>query len=323
MGSLSGGLSFFHPIPPWEDRCREARQRAGLTDSPLTVLAFSSVQQALIECVLALSQLYSHKTELALAVDTGPYWGSLGSDAMRLGLRSHLLSTGAMATALNEKKVQAKGLLVSMSCVDDPVVDLLYSQDWLSKVRSEKSFTLQVVHRPELFQARLAELTAYEALIHPTGPTTAVAVLGDRMRVVPFVAPTLMNSGGGTVSSAEVSPVPFPPDEEEALRGDVDAQLLLPRRTRVGDRCCLWWEDLDGSAVIQLLVRRGFPASGGMALSPSAWPLLHKWDWLEQQGLTPQQLRGAVVFNTVGVQWLRNNREAISEVLQEIRRMQG
>jgi hypothetical protein len=290
----------------WSQLNTQIRERLGLDTFPGHVLTFQSPYHGVMEATIALSQLFSHKTELVMVPETGPYWRKLASDCTRLGLRTHLIPTANCAQSVGQK-FQTKNILAAFTCADDPMLGYLYDTAWCESLKTEKTFCVRVVHNPSQIQKVIrGDVGPYEGYLLVIAASLTVAILGERLRVLPFVAPHLSwdTSALQRVVDGFLRWEASSHSNEQIVRdfeswaSSIGATALIQSQPRIYDRYVVQWPDLDGSALRDILVQqKGYRSDQVETLSFCRWPLTQKFDWLLEQGYSVESLRGSLIVS--------------------------
>ena len=283
-----------------------------------------------------------------MPAECGPYWRKLAADSTRLGLRSHVVPSKDITLILGQK-VHGKNLLVAWTSADDPMLASQYADAWMHPLASEKVFCIRVVHfmTPEL-RATLANLNPYEGYILDVKPWLSIGVFGDRMRVLPFIAPhcgwssylthnpkgsDASSSAGSDGSQATLEDFTTLQDavsenkelivKFESKIKELNGEPLVSNDLRRWNRACVTFPNMDGSSIRDLILESKLEWSLNLeTLSPCRWPMAQKFDWLSEQGLTASQLRGSLL---VAVNLLSSTEfwNALNHATAKIREIQG
>lgn len=254
-----------------------------------------------------------------------------------------LAREGYKVTAVTEQQLAAPDDLLAglgretlcfVLSLEDPVLGLKSnSETLLEGLREKKIFTLLISHSTHFYEPPPVEVLRTEARLHGLEAGLTLGFLGARFKFAPFLAEGLpwesldIESVKSRYGSALLN------DQVEALESSqiLGCETPFRERARLKDRALLFWRDLDGHAVIELLSEKlgiALPSvrQGGAleTLSLSRWGGVLTMKWAEKAfALNPLQVRGSVIVHQDLLSQHADLKDRLEEVVKEIYQMQG
>lgn len=236
--------------------------------------------------------------------------------------------------ALTEK--MGRETLCVLLSVDDPVFGLRAPIDgFLSALRDKKVFCVLVSHSAHAYQAPPEEVLRQEAHLHSFGYGLTLGFLGARFKLgsimsegLPWGEDTRQRLDAiKETYSAPLNETLISAFEEDPPKGSC---AIHSERDRIRDRAVLVWEDIDGHALMQLLLEKlgqdYFPPGQSClveTMSLSRWGGITTMNWLESYGLTPRQVRGSLILDAYLLEKQSDLKELIEGCYEEIVSLQS
>jgi hypothetical protein len=159
-----------------------------------------------------------------------------------------------------------------------------------------------VSHHAHHFAQQAPQPKETEVVILSFGSLGAVALFGKRCATLPGVA-------ASTLAWPSSAPKIFPWSEKsenakwvqqvESENWGEGRPLLQKSSSRLSDRALLYWTDLEGEALRQLLIKDcGLNENHLESLSLSRWNEVKLITQFEKRGWSPEIFRGTVIFST-------------------------
>lgn len=285
----------------WDRLGDRLREPLGLTPDE-SARPFAGTPAAVMETVLTLAQIYSHKRSLAWVKGTSPAfdhlipWFSKEAYSIQQGLWPDVRG-GVQAWVDGLKKETAFVLFTE----DHPVTGESWNWDELDNALNEKRiFSIRVSHSG--FLANRDVPRPYSLRICSIAPDLAVAIGGSRWRITPMVANRQAWDIEATVARVKsrwaeaTSPFLIESFEKEFA----EQNWFAGKTDRVLDRAVLAFEDVAGEALLDRLKTKlgtAFPAGAADTSHLCRWDslrLMKNW-WLPPPA--DEKLRGLVVFS--------------------------
>ena len=289
---------------------------------------------ALAELTKGLAKQFPTKKEVLYLKDFDPC------------VEPHVMSLareGYKVTAVSESELQSPEKVVEnlgretlcfVLSIDDPILGLKSnSQELLSQLREKKIFTILVSHNQHFYEAAPQEVERTEAHLHAMKAGLTLGFLGARYKFGAMMAdglpwPEINIEFLKSKYSQSLQVTAVETIEEACPRG---AESVFSEHARIKDRALLFWRDLDGHAVIELLAEKAGqklegPRLGGAldTLSLSRWGGVNTMKWAEKAfGLNALQVRGSVMIHQSWLAEQTDGASSIEEVVSEIYSMQG
>jgi hypothetical protein len=327
-------ITDFDTRETWANLSAELTATFSYKGSETMVKPYLGMYHGLAELTRGLARQFPTKKEILYLKDFDP---TVEPHVMALAREGYKVS------AVNEADLSApesllEGLGRETLCfvlsVDDPVLGLKSKfEKILELLREKKIFTIVVSHSAHFYQDPPQDVLRSEARLHSVSAGLCLGFLGARYKFAPFLAEGLP---WPKISVEEIQKKYRQPLDDSAI-GALEAQSLhgsesiFSESQRVSDRALLFWRDLDGHAVVELLAeklgialmppRQGSPLD---TLSLSRWGGVLTMKWAEKAfALNALQVRGSVIIHQSIVS--RNNDLAtvLKDCVSEIHRLQG
>lgn len=286
------------------------RSQSGLSQhnqkaSNYRVLAYLGVFHALEEIVTGLAKLYPHKRKVLYFTNQSPFFSSVALGLARDGLMVEgVESVEKLKSAI---EISGKELLLVMTAADDLVTaEIFNTHDRNVALKEQKIFNVVVSHQKHIYEPFPETLHPFDIFIHSCGAHNAIAILGERAKINPIVASRINWSSklncdfelyyGSKLPDSRVV-LDFESSELQLDKSQLFKPLFNSAHPRVYDRAVIYWEDLDGSAVIEEMAKAGYLVGSQLETTSSCRWLLNPFKWLKQKGLSDNQLRGLVIVD--------------------------
>ena len=249
------------------ERLREAGQSGGSE-----VHVYQGIGHALVEAVVGASQLYPLKKKVHFFKKMNPYFDAALLPLAKLGYQmiplelEILKNPGEWASALSRED-----LLVLYS-VDDPLLGRTFETRAFEETLREKSLVqIRVSHARHSSEGPAQFTPRYGIYLYSLADSQlAIACLGERARIGAQVADQLFYNDVTDEQLKEfINPTPIDAAEIKAWQTEMakaaSAKILWPDLDqhfdnriygRLCDRALIYWEDMDGHALIDRLATR-------------------------------------------------------------------
>jgi hypothetical protein len=295
-------------IQSWRRQCEVLAEAFSIDLERHDIRIFESMAQATYESVVGLRRLYQLKKKIYFFKNQDPHLEHPLRTMAKEGLILQPLDWGVMKDSSEFiKSLDRESHFVAYS-VDDPVLGFFHETDHMDQSLLEQNiFRIRISYSRHLHSEwpKIDKNTVH-LLGLPDG--RALGFLGDRVKFPPQGVDILdwsnadVRSYQGLKSSAREFPEQVKQFEQ---RSDLGFKPLLSQdKKRIFDRAAVYWPDLDSSAVLELLLTElGIgPAPAGKisqveSLSLSRWGGIKGFEWLVEQGIAKEVLRGALVID--------------------------
>jgi hypothetical protein len=254
------------------------------------VRVYQSVSSALLETVMGVQLLYSHKKQFHHAIGTGTHAEESFLFLAKQGIKSIDVS-GGDAVEIDDKK--------SLFMVND-MDDALTGQIYTPSIIPEKMFHIKISHHIQHYRPTVPEPGDSEILIF-AGENMAIVCLGKRAQSLqPFFSSGLNWSGvpefGGFQAKNENEAWVKKVEKEKWAGGEA---LLLPTQPRIFDRAILYWTGVDAGALRDLMIKGHEIAPDNMeTLSLNRWHETRLVGQFEKRGHSAEILRGTLFLSS-------------------------
>lgn len=267
------------------------------------------VPTALNEGVRGLARLFPHKKALAVVKGSGPWFDPLVVFMATEGYQIQEIPFAETQSGSTWISTLNKDCLMVLHGVDDPITSrILEKPDWLNALQEKKIFSVAVSNAHHHGRPPQGILS-HQLRILSGGNDGALLVVGDRASRIESLVVGIRPSRRSDLEFLRTifaeSVVYREKIETFEKKGWGGSQtILVSGDERVWDRAVLYWNDLDGSAVIDTLATKlkwtlSDPGEEPRLESVSLcrWGGLSGTKWLREQGYTPEQLRGLVIIS--------------------------
>jgi hypothetical protein len=254
------------------------------------VRVYQSVSSALLETVMGIQLLYSHKKQFHHSIGTGTHAEEAFLFLAKQGIKSIDVS-GTEVVEIDDKKS-----LCILSDVDDALTAQIYTQ----RSVPEKLFNIKISHHLQHHRPTPLEPNESEILIY-AGENMAIVCLGKRAQSLhPFFSPGLSWSGISEFDGF------LPKNENEIWVKKVEKEkwaggepLLSPTQERIFDRAILYWPGLDAGALRDLMIKgHETPPESIETLSLNRWHETRLVGQFEKRGHSAEILRGTLFLSS-------------------------
>ncbi len=302
----------------WWDLNETLTKVLGLPAEKVQVRAFKGLHAALCEITQALSIQFPHKKKAYYFKSMDPSLEGAMMALSRMGVQVEALdlslldSTKSGGEKAEEQWAEALSpeTLAVVFSEDDPLLGRLYPVDeFEAHLLKRKIYALRISHSAYRLRPWPEELMRPQLRVYSAHPELALGLTHGKLR---FLTPLAEGQNWQLDLSALNLPQPSKESENRPLVENFEAssvagaQALWPKggALRLYDRALVYWTDMDGEAVIRLLAE-----SMGHSLQPpgqdrlmetaslSRWGGVKTMDWLKEQGLAPEVIRGLVILD--------------------------
>lgn len=272
---------------------------------------YQGVAHALVEICVGLTKLYPLKKKIYYFKNMNPLFEAVLMPLARDGYKLVPLSLDVLHSQDEWlAKLEREDLFVLYSA-DEPLLGRSYDlQKFEEKIKDKNIFKIKVSHGQhfynfdELMKFKLVENN--KAVIYSLARDMAIAVLGERGRVGAITADQLYYRNSYSLDWFQKSRIlDLNKIESFEQKKIADSKpIFKPGDFRVPDRAVIYWQDMDGAAVIDRLAE-----SLNIQLNPpgeeirlettslSRWGGVRTMSFLESQGLSPEIIRGLVIIH--------------------------
>lgn len=297
----------------------DLKAQFGLTEGQNLFLCHS-LAHAVTEAVKGLAQLFPHKTSIAIRRDTSPHVENIAKGFSRDGLQAVSMVASDVSDFDGAIAKMGKNTLLYIAADDDVLTgEIFYNDEFEKKLSDQKIFSLRIAS--DLFHKPLA-LNPYSIWIHEISEDLVLTAFGERVVMERLFFPL-----EGEFYASLQTPQEAKEDKAAIINFEKSCQAfaktpLYNKANRLYDRAVLMFEDVDGSALRDLLLQdvKGLEPHLIETSSLCRWGRLKGVEWLYHQGYTPEQVRGLVVISsqTLGRELTQN----IEGIYRKIKRLQ-
>lgn len=279
-----------------------------------------SLAHAVTEVVKGLAQLFPHKMNIAIRRDTSPHIENIAKGFSRDGLQAVPMTAGDIVDVDGALAKLGKSALIYIAADDDVLTgEIFYSGELEKKLSDQKVFSLRISH--DFFNKPLA-LGPYSIWIHQIAENLVLTAFGERVVMERLFFPL----------EGEFYPWPQAlrkvEENKAAVMGFEEScqtfakTPLYNKVNRLYDRAVLIFEDIDGSALRDLLLQEVGDLKPDFIETSSLcrWGRLKGVEWLYYQGYTLEQVRGLVAISSMalGSELTKN----VERIYRKIKRLQ-
>lgn len=271
----------------WQDLNELTRQTYGFS---YPVRVFQSLPQALVEISLSMHLLYSHKMSFAHSFGLGTHGEAASLFLARQGLKAVEFASDSVPE-FDEKKA-----LFAIADLDDAITGEKYFTNNQARV-NEKMFRVWVSHHGHFHQGLPEEIQSTDVVLFNIKPDFVFAALGMRTQNLnPLVAPTL-NWNIEAPKPIEKKTENKAWVEQVEKEGWASGTPLDISKERFYDRAFLYWQDIEGSALRDLLIKEGIAARDIDSSGFGRWNEPRLLKQFEKRGWSPEVFRGTLAFS--------------------------
>lgn len=267
------------------------------------------------ETVKSLGRLFPHRRRVLYGKNQDPAIETALTILVKDGYELVPISWPDVSSSTWLSEMTRETLAVVCSA-DDPFFALKHdiSLSLLTRAETDKIFVIDVQHHCHREKHwKILPSPFFIEILSLSRNWTCVR-LGDRARISTMITSLLPEPSRGTTTLSlfegwDGLQNPDPGDKEKVLRFEqqkwCDSQPLIENnRLRCFDRAVIYWENLDGHALLYFLAQQlgsslNEPGveSRFETTSLSRWKGLKTMDWLKSYGFTSNQLRGSIIIN--------------------------
>lgn len=282
----------------WLRKTEDLRDLEELFLADGAVRFYKNFEVSLTEAIRSLTQVFPHKKAYAFIRGTYPEVASLS-----VGLSKE----GFLGQEWNLNQIEnvefKKDLLFAVIPEDDPLTGEIFEIEKLcEKLEEKKIFSIRI--SSHLFKHKRLKLAPNSCRICFLGGGFSMTLLGQRFKLENFLlAPAVWSHND--VSQVRSLLKPETVQEElvrhfESKEFDGSKPLLAPGTSRIFDRAAIFWNDLDSSAIRDLIIEDPqwkVRAHLIESTSPCRWTEPRQLEWLHLRGYSPDQVRGCLVVH--------------------------
>lgn len=285
---------------------------------------FQNMSAAVVETVYGLSQLYPMKKKVFFIKNTNPLFDAAVLPLAKMGYIVTGLETSVLERPDDFAAIVDRECLLVLYAVDDPILGRAYDVTRLEAALKEKVIVqVRLSHNAHFYKHYEADDTAVMtdtalpsgagrdiprlgAFIYSLKPEGALVLCGERARFGVLVADQLTPPLGSDLSWLTTPRVAHQEKilDFESRRVAGAHPIFESTALRVFDRAAISWSDLDGYALITRLAERlkiilNKPGHETRleATSLSRWGGVRTMDFLKNQNLSPETIRGLVLID--------------------------
>lgn len=262
------------------------------------------------ETVMGLARSFPHRRQIVYFKDQDPVHDHV---VMALAKEGYEVISLAFEDLSDPEKYLAaltSQTLLFLYSADDPFFALSYQGLGIEEAATAtRTFAVQVSHHSHRQKLWSPLRSPYCIQILSYGGDQSCVRLGEKARIAGLVSPLLKWESADLNDLLQQMATIDPGDktlvksfEEKKIAGG--NPLLSSEQNRYFDRAVIFWEDLDGHALIHFLAEElgeTLQAPGDEnrfeTTSLSRWQGVKTMDWLKKRGLSPAQLRGTVLIH--------------------------
>ena len=274
-----------------------------------TAHLYRGLRHAILEATMGLVRTYPHKTKAYYVRGQTPYF----ERAMRvLAADGFDVQPIDLSTALNQPEwvdqVPSETGFV-LYAWDDPLLGQVYPlEEFQKRLIDKKIFSLEVSHQRHFFQPRPEKIERFQLKLCALEADLAVGLFGARAKISGLSCDSFVWSSSD-IERAKASWVSLVEDQAKVSEFESNlpspAKPLFPKESpRLWDRAAFYFEDIDGFSFVTYLAEAleidlaEAGADGRLeTASLSRWGGVRTMDWLKQQGLSDNQIRGLVLIS--------------------------
>lgn len=241
------------PNEGWENLNAEVKKTLALPDG-VEPRAYLGLSSAIYEITMGTAQFYSHKRSLGFISGRTPHYQGLLPYFYKEGYHIQFKEEETPEKEWVDSLKKDTNLVIS--CEDHPVTGELYDVENLDLILNEKKiFHLRISHHAHL--TRAIENRPYTARICSYNPQVAVAVMGQKFKSPPLMAPGLHWEVSAFMT--QLNKVRESAKENADLIKNFESKLpagfqaYFQHDRRLFDRSLIFADDMGGEALQQFL----------------------------------------------------------------------
>ncbi|MCB0365090.1 MAG: hypothetical protein H6624_10230 [Bdellovibrionaceae bacterium] len=327
-------LTDWRPIEKWNILNRELTEKLLGEESKQEIRLYQGAEHAIWEVTQGLSRLFPHRRKVLYFQYQDPFHDHAIFTLLRDGFEVISLPIDQIDDPKSWQDQIGKDTLMFLYSEDDPILGRRFNFEGVPEICDKnKAFAVKVSHHCHLQDEWLNAESPFAVDIKSFRSDLAVAHLGSKAKIGSAIAPFL------EWEAVDVTPVIDDVQTDfdgfnkkvqglEAAVPGGGQPLWKKGVPRLFDRAVLFWEDMDGHAIIDSLAF----AMGWILQEPgyecrlettslSRWGGLRTMDWLKHQGMTAEQIRGTIVIHAsvISDQLIK----ALDGSLKRVRELQG
>ena len=258
-----------------------------------------------MEVGLSLSRLAPHKKRFYYFKDLNPYFYPLFMALATEGYEAKELSLEDMDSPKDwVDQIDAKRDLFVLYSADEPLLGRLYPVDKMERLTSDKGlFRLCLSHNKHKYIKTPDKQDRHKVNLYSMDSQICVSHFSKEAHIDEPISDSLNWNNMGSPLSLFGS-LQENKDLIVTFENKLNSKPLFQSTPRIFDRAIVFWEDLDGFALIDQVAK-----DMGLSLSPPGedqnfeTPSLSRWisqksmTWLKTLGISPNQMRGLVIFS--------------------------
>ena len=294
----------YRPDGEWEKLCNEWSEGLHFTNGFVRV--HQGLPHALMEVGLGLSKLLPHKKRFYYFKDLNPHFNPLFMALATEGYEAKELSLKDMECPREwVEGIDSRRDLFVLYSVDDPVFSRLFSTDKMESLTSGKRlFRLCVSHNKHKYIEGPKEQDSYKINLYSMDFQTCISHFSKEAPSEEIISSSL-NWSHMSQQVPLFNSLKENKDLILSFERAVNTEPLFENIPRIFDRAIVYWEDMDGLALIDQVSK-----NRGLSLAPpgedqnfettslSRWGSGKSMEWLRAFDLSPNQQRGLVIFRT-------------------------
>jgi hypothetical protein len=299
----------FQPPFAWTELNDQAEETLGIKAAGGAVKVVAGTRQALTELTLGLVRQFPHKRRVCYFRDLdpgleGPVVQLAREGCQILALEGKLLRDPAAL----EAAIGTDALFV-LASEDDPLLGLLHDLSPLEALSEKNKFYLiKVSHAHHRFLPVAKIFPRHLIRVNALAPRLALILSSARTRwPIQFADSVALSADSMQPIARLASPEFIDPAGVPAFESSypADAKPVFDAgRLRILDRAVIYWPDMDGLSVLELLSRRlkrplSLPGESGAfeTTSMNRWRGVHTMDWLRAFGFSDEMIRGTIILS--------------------------
>ncbi len=264
------------------------------------IIICRGLAHALTEVTRGLYSVYPHRMGLVYQTDGGPDLEKMLPFFSREGFPIQGLSSVELKNIEGVTAKISKTGLFTVVCDDDPMTGELFDHKTLeAKLNELKSFCIRVSYNSFLFEPLPIQASPYSVRILSISDSISAVILGARSNIDRLLFGNI-HFEDSLVKQVSQSICKRVPDrklvqEFESKIQEIAKPLFSPETMRLFDRSVLFFENADGSAVLDHAGMGGTSSADSTSLC--RWADVTGMEWLKRHGLTDEQIRGLVIID--------------------------
>lgn len=282
---------------------------------------YQGIGHALIEVCLGVTRKYPTRKRVFYMKNTGPQFDLVMAALSREGLIVEGIEYEELVDLEKLKgRIVTSETLMVLSSEDDPVVGRKFANQQINEILDgQRIVHVNVSHSAHTLDGKTPQPAKYAAHLWRVNHNLALAFLGERLSLDAPIAESLFWEKDA-IDQVQNFLREIPKDSnKEAVRSFEQKKIggskpfFSEAELRLYDRAVVFWEDLDGHALLDELANaRNEPLKDPgfdfrfECTSLSRWGGFKTFDWLSHLAggpmRTPEVLRGTVIFSlkTIG-----------------------